>query len=189
MPYGATLKDYPGLNVVYEEVRNRVDQQLEQANAIDAKANLGIVSASLILGAIATLREAMSSPTFHPEKPLTPFSPFVSVGQASDWSIYAGMLCYVIVLFTSWRAYLIRGFKVIPPSGRNPFMLQTFLWETAYMTENEAKEELTIKRVDEDLVENQNSIECKLRWTRRSIRWVLIEGVLLLFMTFVSTRA
>ncbi len=101
----------PSLEIVYAEIKDRLDLQLHQVDTLDTKAGTVLTVASVVMTLGAGLPVAASSE---------------DIDMVPLILILAGTLCYASAMFFGFRGYWLRNFRRDPEPGplRDRYLLQ-----------------------------------------------------------------
>lgn len=176
-------EDWPSLDVIYAEVKDRVALQIDQSQSLDSKANFVFGSASLVIAALAALRNAAKPAPghslgrwdlfgWHLDKML-----MVNVVTASALATFVG------VVFCSMMAYRVHDFLVTPAPLAGAQNLMRF-WSAHRPDITKAM--LTESRINRDLPTNQAVIDRKAMWTKFALYGLMVEGLLLFAVAVVQ---
>jgi hypothetical protein len=153
---------WPSLDLIYDEIKGRLAYQQTQIGALDAKANFGLGSASLLTAGITALQTA-SRPSL-----------------LGDVLTAGALAVYVLVIVFSFCAYRLRSWSVTP----NP---RQVLEDAAGCLEEETRARLAKQRVA-DFERNEREISIKAMWVRCELYALLAEGVVLMWIAIVHIR-
>lgn len=175
---------WPSLDAVYEEVKDRIDVQNDQIKTLDAKANFGLVAATLLTAGVTGLGRALVE-SQAPDAGITPTPASLGIlgwnieGAALvDWVTVLSLGAYVVAAIGAYFAYRLRDFKVSP----NPISLRE-----NYLDKDPAytKGAITNSRV-KDYLANEDVIKGKVRWTNVAMAALVAEAILLLLIGLVQ---
>ncbi len=169
------------LDIVYEELKQRMATQNAQIAALDGKANFGLASASL-LTAVVALNAAVS--TSQRIGTVRPFSilwldiadPVSEAGRLTT----AAFAVYLAVILFSFLAYRIRPFQDVP----DPKELMTkYLDQPREQTKRDLSGTRAVTFLD-----NEKQVKRKVRWSHLVILGLTVEAVLLMLLTLIQIR-
>ncbi|MEA2514734.1 MAG: hypothetical protein QOJ59_4223 [Thermomicrobiales bacterium] len=167
------------VDVLYEEMKRSEDAQSAQISALDGKANFSLGSATLLTTGVAALRTALeSSNGTDPGGTLDLLLIEPSAATVTNWLVISSVVAYLVVLISSYKAYTLRGYSLVPQPQT---LIDEYKGEEGPFT----KARLAAARASA-IAENAPTINSKVTWTRRALRSLFIEGVLLLAITLVQ---
>lgn len=155
-----SMSRFPSLDLVFDLTRERLSAQLASVDSLDTKANFVLGSATLLTAAAATV-QGLS----HYDSAVR----FVAI-------IFA-MLLYLAVIFTSFRAYMVRGYHQAP----DPTALEGYMWEQLETTKGTILKEMVGCYND-----NKKEIARKVWWLRWALRAFGAEAVLLSILALLE---
>lgn len=151
---------FPSLDLVFDLTRERLSAQLTSVDSLDTKANFVLGSATLLTAAAATI-QGLS----HYDSAVR----FVA--------ILVAMSLYLAVIFTSFRAYMIRVYHQAP----DPAALEGYMWEQLEPTKGTLLKEMVGCYND-----NKEEIARKVWWLRWALRAFGAEAVLLSILALLE---
>jgi hypothetical protein len=155
----------PSLDIVYEEVKERLDLQLHQVDTLDAKAGTVLSIASLVMTIAAGLQATISREDLR------------------DWPLVlllAGAMFYAFTMLFAFRGYLLRNFRRDPEPRP---LRDLYLFQPADFT----KRRVTANRI-ESFELNSGLIESKV-WNIKVAIILLAVQTLTLVAALVLQRA
>lgn len=171
--------DWPSLDEVYEEVKERIEVQNEQIKTLDTKANFGLAAATLLTAGVTGLGRALGETQRTGEiESWNILGRSITAENLVDWITIASLGAYVVAALGAYFAYKLRTFKVSPNPRR---LIDKWIHEDP----SETKAALTRSRV-QDYEFNETVIETKVKWTNTAMIALVIEAVLLLAIAVVQ---
>jgi hypothetical protein len=166
----------PSLNLVYEQIKSRMDVQNDQITSLDGKANFSLTSASLLTTAAVALHTDTKDITTFPDYLILGYT-FNALDIINTLLIFI-FITYLFMIFTAYKGYQVRDYKVIP----DPHAL---LVDYLDKTEAETKEVVTRTMVEAFSI-NEKLINKKAEWTIWGLRSLVVEAVLLLLTVTIQ---
>jgi hypothetical protein len=165
---------WPNLDECYELTKEALDAQLAQAHTLDSKASFVLTSASVLTAAALALHQAATNlagaaaPSSHPE----------GLAYAAKALGILGVLAYVGVVYTSFRAYTLRSYA----GPADPRQLKD-----RYVNMDVQLAKATIfSTMVESYTSNSAVLERKVLWTRYALYALLAEAALVALITLVE---
>lgn len=124
----AATRDWPSLDVVYEEMQDSISVQNDRIKGIDTKANFGLAAATLLTAAVTGLGRALLEA---PQQGANPVWFGLPATLVVDAVTIVSLGVYALIAFTTYRAYRIQTFKDVPAPQR---LLDKYLYEAPEIT-------------------------------------------------------
>ena len=166
------------IDIVFDQIKNRITCQDEQISSLDRKSNFGLASATLLIAGIAGLHKGLQ-PSQQSTSLISKVLPAgITPELFIDFLTLFANIVYVLVVVTSYRAYKIRDFVVVPEP-------RDFFNNYLYKPEEFTKETLLATMV-EAFYMNQGIVDKKLFWTSWVLRGLLVEAVFIFLLTILQ---
>lgn len=169
----------PSLDFIFDQVKSRSAVQDEQISALDRKSNFGLASATLLTAGIAGLYKILSSLSADSAATgLSFFSISINLAPVINFMVCAAGATYLAVVFTTYRAYKIRDFSVVPEPRS---LVEKYLHKP-----EEHTKEVLLSTLLEAFDNNEKLIGKKVFWTNWVLRSLFAEAILLLLMALLQ---
>jgi hypothetical protein len=165
---------WPNLDECYELTKETLGAQLAQAHTLDSKASFVLTSASVLTAAALALHQAVTNVAGSVASSTQPEAPAVA---AKVFGIL-GVLAYVGVVYTSFRAYTLRSYA----GPADPRQLKE---KYVNMDVKLAKAAIFSTMV-ESYTSNSMVLERKVLWTRYALYALVAEAALVALITLVE---
>jgi len=167
--------DSPSLNVIFDAVKERVEDQKGRIAALDTKAGFTLGAATILTGGISTLTAGLAGFTGDEAKPMKHID--LGAGSLSAQQIVALVVAlilaaYAFLVFTTFQAFRLRSFAIAP----EPTTLRK---EWSSESEQSTKAGLVDAMVYA-FETNKDTIKGKTTWTNRAILAIVLEASLTL---------
>ncbi len=169
--------DSPSLDIIFEAVKERVDDQKGRIDALDGKAGFTLGAATILTGGIGTLTTGLAGFTGKDAKPMKYIDLYVGSLSANQLvAIVVALIlpAYVYMVYTTFQAFKLRPFANAP----NPTRLRD-AWQTE--PEKSTKAGLVDAMVTA-FERNSVTIADKTNWTNRAILAIALEAGLALMV-------
>lgn len=150
----------PSLDVAFDLARERTASQLETVDALDAKANFILTSASVVVAtsiAVGGIASAMVSQSW--------------VRVVRILPLFLVALAYIAVVILVYQAYKVRGYERAP---KPRILLDDYLHQSDQTT----KEDM-VRALADVYDTNAHTIESKALWTNRALQALVVQSILL----------
>ena len=146
--------DQHNLDIIYTEIKDRLQEQFDQLRALDQKAGQVLSSASLIVAVGIGLQAIETSPSS------LRFTLFIMA-----------IIFYALSVISAWLAYRVQSFRRDP----EPRPLRDHYLPSEF--------QFTKRKIISNFIEsyefNQQSIRSKVRYTQSALLFFLLESLLL----------
>jgi hypothetical protein len=153
---------YPSLDLAFEMTREQLNSQLSRVDTLDSKASFVFTSATVLTAASISFRQAITS---------------IHSNLYVDFVEIVFVLLYVGILFSSYQAYSIREYKMVPV----PTQFERYLNKDEHSTKG-----TLYSSMKNAFQENEGVIARKLGWTTWAMRGLVAEGVVVAVTTLVQ---
>jgi len=171
----ATQPAWPSRDLVFDSVKARAEEQFGLIDALDGKATFTLGAASVITGGVGTLITGLAVFTGKEAKEMKYLNIGIGNPSAKEASIAAVIVvfaAYLYVVITTYKAYNLRRFAIVPEPRR--------LAENLLTAPEEASKDVIIESLVNAFEKNKVQIENKTKWTRRSLHGIAVEAALTL---------
>jgi hypothetical protein len=174
------------VEIVHDELRERVALQLAQIDSLDGKANFVLGSASLLTAGAAALGSAIETSDGVTPNRWCIFGWNAEVETLANVVIAGAFAAFVAVVICAYQAYRVRIYTVTPdPTTGAALLLDTYMARP----KGDTMAMLASARKQDDLPNNEAQIKDKVRWTTWALKALLVESALLLTMAVLEVFA
>lgn len=150
----------PSLGVAFDLARDRTASQLETVNALDAKANFILTSASVVVATSIAVGGVTAS--------------LVGEGWARAvhlLPLFLVALTYIVIVIFVYQAYKVRGYERVP---KPRVLLEDYLRQPDQVTK-----ENMVRALADAYDANALTIDSKALWTNRALKVLVAQSLFL----------
>jgi hypothetical protein len=171
--------DWPSLDEVYEQVKDRLAAQNDRVKTIDTKANFGLVAATLLTAGVTGLGKALVESGQKAAIPRwTILGIDIRADRLVDWVTVVSLGAFALAAVSAFMAYRVREFRESPNLKR---LLDHYLNEDPRFT----KAAILNQRA-RDYEFNEAVIASKLTWTLLAMLFLVVESILLVIIALIQ---
>ncbi|MBA2520827.1 MAG: hypothetical protein H0V24_14275 [Chloroflexia bacterium] len=179
-------KDWPSIDVVFEQIEEMVKTQNDRLKTIDTKANFGLAAATLLTAGVTGLGRALADSGQRvaasgrdvalPHWPV--FGGEVPVNSITDGVTIISLVMYALIALSTYLAYRIRTYREVANPKR---LMDVYLYkEPAY-----TKAAIANQRA-KNFGSNEAKINDKATWVNRAMILLVGEAALLVVIAIVQ---
>lgn len=179
-------KDWPSVDVVYDEIHNMVKAQNDRLKIIDTKANFGLAAATLLTAGVTGLGRALAESGQRmvasgqevalPQWPV--FGADVPVTTMTDWVTIISLVIYALIAVSTYLAYRIRTYRDVANPRR---LMDVYLYKAPAYT----KAAIANQRA-KNFAGNEAKINDKATWVNRAMILLIGEAALLVVIAIIQ---
>jgi hypothetical protein len=171
--------DWPSLDEVYTEVKDRISSQNDRNKTIDGKANFGLAAATLLTAGVTGLSKVVGDVATKSNVGQRDFILFhAHLGTVADWITVASLAVYGMAAISAYMAYHLRAFRESPKPQR---LVEHYVNQDPRITKATITRELA-----KDYAFNEDVIDEKVKWTNRTMVFLIVETALLLLIALIQ---
>lgn len=169
--------EFPSLHLAFDLVQNRVSAQIEQARALDAKANFALGSATALLGAALVMQAALIS-----TQSATCIVPFLNLSPIMMHALLLLplLIIYMVAVIIGFFAYKTRLYRLTPDPRE---LVEAYVKKKI---EEEQTKAVLLSTTVEVFEGNEKKLLRKAQFVDASLLVLLIEALLLIPLLFLQ---